>query len=49
MKEGYVIRDQTLPHFIAATVVNWVDVFTRKAYRDNIIELVRLYLTNQFL
>lgn len=48
MKEGYVIRDQTLPHFIAATVVNWVDVFTRKAYKDNIIELVGLYLTNQF-
>lgn len=48
MKEGYVIRDQTLPHFITATVVDRVDVFTRKAYRDTIIELVGLYLTNQF-
>jgi hypothetical protein len=48
MKEGYVICDQSLPHFITATVVDWVDVFTRKTYRDSVIELVRLYLTNQF-
>ena len=25
MKEGYVIRDQTLPYFITATVVDWID------------------------
>ena len=34
MSEGYKIRDQTLPHFVTATVVDWVDVFTRKNYRD---------------
>jgi REP element-mobilizing transposase RayT len=37
MKEGYVIRNQTLPHFITATVVDWIDVFTRQTYRDIII------------
>src|SRR6187402_544358 len=37
-KEGYVIRDQALPHFITATVVDWIDVFTRKTYRDTVIE-----------
>lgn len=37
MKEGYVIRDQTLPHFITSTVVDWVDVFSKKVYRDEII------------
>jgi REP element-mobilizing transposase RayT len=37
-KEGYVIRDQTLPHFITTTVVDWIDVFTRKTYRDTVIE-----------
>jgi REP element-mobilizing transposase RayT len=37
MDEGYVIRDQTLPHFITATVVDWVDVFSRKVYRDEVI------------
>jgi hypothetical protein len=30
MKEGYVIRDQTLPHFLTVTIVDWVDVFSKK-------------------
>ncbi|TCN59940.1 transposase [Flavobacterium circumlabens] len=38
MKEGYVIRDQNLPHFITSTVVDWIDVFTRQTYRDIVIE-----------
>ena len=38
MKEGYVIRNQTLPHFLTATVVDWIDIFSRKSYRDSIIE-----------
>ena len=38
MKEGYVIRDQTLPHFFTITVVDWVDVFSRKNYRDVVLE-----------
>ena len=38
MKEGYVIRDQTLPHYITATVVDWIGIFTRQTYRDSIIE-----------
>jgi hypothetical protein len=25
MSDGYKIRDQTLPHFITVTVVDWVD------------------------
>lgn len=38
MSEGYKIRDQTLPHFITVTVVDWIDVFTRQTYKDVIIE-----------
>ncbi len=38
MKEGYIIRDQEKIYFITATVVDWVDVFTRKSYKDVIIE-----------
>ena len=38
MLDGFKIRDQTLPHFITATVVDWVDVFTRKNYRDIVVE-----------
>jgi hypothetical protein len=31
MKEGYVIRDQSLPHYITATVVDWIDIFTSRS------------------
>ena len=37
MKEGYVIRDQNIPHFITITIVDWIDVFSRKTYRDSVI------------
>jgi len=39
LKEGYIIRDQEKIHFITATVVDWVDVFMRKSYRDVVIEV----------
>ena len=38
MSEGYKIRDQARPHFLTFTVTDWVDVFTRKMYRDIVIE-----------
>ncbi|RTY85985.1 transposase [Flavobacterium sp. GT3R68] len=47
MKEGYVIRDQTLPHFITATVVDWIDVFTRKSYRDSVIDCLDYCIENK--
>jgi REP element-mobilizing transposase RayT len=47
MKEGYVIRDQTLPHFITATVVDWVDVFSRKIYKDAIVECLDYCIRNK--
>jgi hypothetical protein len=37
MSEGYKIRDQTLPHFITFTVVDWIDVFTRKTYKEDVV------------
>lgn len=47
MKEGYVIRDQTLPHYITVTVVDWIDVFTRQTYRDSIIESLDYCIKNK--
>ncbi|NTS40712.1 transposase [Flavisolibacter sp. BT320] len=38
---GYKIRDQQAIHFITFAVVEWVDVFTRKAYRDILIDSLR--------
>lgn len=47
MKEGYVIREQTLPHFITATVVDWVDVFTRKCYKEVVIDCFDFCIKNK--
>ncbi|MBC2844630.1 REP-associated tyrosine transposase [Winogradskyella flava] len=35
---GYKIRDQSKPHYLTFTVVEWVDVFTRQIYKDIIIK-----------
>ncbi|MEZ5014633.1 MAG: transposase [Chitinophagales bacterium] len=37
-EEGYVIRNPLLPHFITFTVVEWIDIFSRKIYRDIVME-----------
>ena len=47
MKAGYVIRDQEKPHFITATVVDWIDIFTRKTYRDIIINCFDFCIKNK--
>ena len=41
MKEGYVIRDQEKIYFITCTIVDWIDIFSRKIYRDIIIDSFR--------
>jgi putative transposase len=38
---GYKIRNQQGIHFITFAVVNWVDVFTRKEYKDLILDSLR--------
>lgn len=47
MKEGYIIKDQEKIHFITATVVDWIDVFTRKSYKDVIIECLEFCIKNK--
>lgn len=47
MKEGYVIREQENAHFITATVVDWIDVFSRKSYRDCIIDCLDFCIKNK--
>lgn len=38
MPDSYQIKDQNAVHFLTFQVVGWVDIFTRKSYRDIIIE-----------
>ncbi|MBC5834452.1 transposase [Flavobacterium sp. F372] len=47
MKEGYTIKEQEKAHFITATVVDWIDVFSRKSYRDSIIECFDYCIKNK--
>lgn len=47
MKEGYIIRDQDKAHFITATVVDWIDVFTRQRYNDIVIDSLKYCRRNK--
>ncbi len=40
-KGGYTITDQGGVYYVSFAVVAWVDVFTRKDYRDIVIESLR--------
>lgn len=47
MGEGYEIRDQSKAHFVTATVVDWVDVFTRRIYRDKLVDSLNYCINNK--
>jgi len=49
MDRPYKIADQGKAHFITTTVVDWVDVFTRKAYRDIIIDSLQYAIEHKAL
>ena len=38
MPTGYQIKDQDKAHYVTLQIVAWVDIFTRKIYRDIIID-----------
>ncbi len=49
MGDSYQIKDQGGLHFLTCTVVGWVDVFSRKKYRDIIIESLKFCLKEKGL
>lgn len=48
-REGYVIRDQFATHFLTFTVCGWIDLFTRKIYRDIVMDSLRFAQKNEQL
>ena len=36
--DRYIIEDQQATYFLTLTIANWIDLFTRKEYRDVIVE-----------
>ena len=41
MSTGYQIYDQSGMYFLTFTIVDWVDVFSRKLYRDIVLESLK--------
>lgn len=41
MNKGYTIKNQSLPHFVTITTIDWIDLFSRKVYRDVIIDCLK--------
>lgn len=46
---GFQIRDQYAVHFITCSVVEWVDVFTRKIYADILVDSLKFCQENKGL
>ena len=46
---GYKIRNQNAIHFITFSVVEWVDVFTRREYKDLLVEDLKYCQLNKGL
>lgn len=49
MGDSYQIKDQGSVYFITCQVVGWVDIFSRKVYRDIIIESLKYCIENKGL
>ena len=49
MSTNYRITDDTLPHFLTLTLVEWVDLFTREKYRQIIIESLKYCIAEKGL
>ena len=41
MSNGYKISEQDELHYVTFQIVRWIDIFTRKVYRDIVIESLR--------
>ena len=48
-KTGYIIRNQQAVHFLTFTVVGWIDIFSRRVYKDMLIESLKFCKSNKGL
>ena len=49
MSTGYQIKEQGELHYVTFQIVRWIDIFTRKVYRDIVIESLRFCQHNKGL
>lgn len=49
MSRNYKIRDQTKLYFVSFAVVNWIDVFVRREYKDVVVESLQYCIKHKGL
>jgi REP element-mobilizing transposase RayT len=47
MSTGYQIKDQKGIHFLTFQIVDWIDIFTRKIYKDILIDSFKFSIENK--
>ncbi|MFK7953495.1 MAG: transposase [Ekhidna sp.] len=47
--DRYLISDQNAVYFVTFTVVGWIDVFTRKGYKNEIVDSLNYCISNKGL
>ena len=47
MSTGYQIKDQYSLHYLTFQIVGWVDLFTRKIYKDIVIDSFKYMMANR--
>ena len=49
MSRNYKIRDQSKLYFVSFAVVNWIDVFVRREYKDVVVESLQYCIKHKGL
>jgi REP element-mobilizing transposase RayT len=49
MSHKYKFYDQTRPYFVTFSVIRWIDVFTRREYKDILIDSINHCIKNKGL
>lgn len=47
--DKYLIRNQNAMHFLTFTVIDWIDVFTRKEYKMELVDSINYCIANKGL
>jgi putative transposase len=49
MSRNYKFHDQERPYFVTFSVVNWIDAFTRREYKDILVDSLNFCMANKGL
>ena len=49
MSSKYKVADDSQPHFLTFTVLQWIDVFSRECYRETLLESLTYCIANKGL